>query len=133
MTHEEIFWGSVDLLNQGRFDEAAALLADDVVWYPRLAAVDAGALRGRSVIAQTWREQVEAFGGVGSLVWEVLTVEALGAGTLLAEVRMSGKGAASGVAVEDRFAMLVVFRNGKAVRVDSYDDRAAALADLGEA
>lgn len=132
MTHAEKLRAGIALLNEARFDEAAQLLADDVVWYPRLAAVDTGALRGRTAVAHAWREQFEMFGGAHSMVWELVSAEPLGGGTLLAEIRITGRGSASGARVEDRFAVLVVFRHGQVARVDTYDGRQEALDALAD-
>ena len=112
--------------NRGELDEAARYMDDDVQWGPRLAAVDAPMLVGKEQVVRIWREQIEALG----VKFEVLSTELLGPGLLLTELRASGTGTVSGIAVEDRYWAVWVFRGGKAVRIDQYDTREQALADL---
>jgi ketosteroid isomerase-like protein len=120
-----------ELFNRGEFDQAVELLAEDVCWRARLGAVEGhGALTGRTEVAKAWREQSDALGGVGVFRLELLEIEQLGGGVILVRQRLSGRGAISGADVSDDFVTVWTFRGGQPIRVDSYDDRAAALADL---
>jgi ketosteroid isomerase-like protein len=121
------------LFNEGRFDESAALMAEDIRWYPRVGLVETPVLEGRKRVVEIWQEQSRMFGGPGKFAMEALTIEELGGGVVLAEIRASGEGSASGISVNQEFVMVTTFRNRVPVRVDSYATRDEALAalDLG--
>ena len=122
----------IELFNAGDFAAGAQLLSEDIRWYPRSTAAWGGEpLVGRAAIARLFTEQAEALGGPGNYRIEILRIDDLGGGTLLLDQRMIGRGSASGVEVTDHFITVWTFRRGACVRVDAYEDYAAAAADLG--
>ena len=128
-------WGQrlrdgIDAANHGDFDAASESMDENIHWSPRLGAVDTPMLHGKPDVVRLWREQSAALGGVGTFRFEVISTEELGPGTLLSELRASGVGTASGVAVEDHYWAVWSHRGGKVVRVDQYDTREDALRDL---
>ena len=130
MSAIETMQRALALFNEGRFHESAAILAEDVRWYPRVGLVEAPVLAGREQIVEIWEEQSRMFGGPGKFTMEALAYEDLGGGTVLTPIRARGVGSASGIAVDQEFVMVTTFRNGAPVRVDSYATRQEALAAL---
>ena len=117
--------------NRGDWDAALAVLAEDVVWVPFLAAVEnEGSLYGHAAIRQTWEAQREVFGGDAFGV-EASGIRDLGGGTVLTPVRISGRGATSGAEIAAEYALLWTLRGGLVVRVDSYANEADALQAVG--
>ena len=57
----------------------------------------------------------------------------LGAGTVLAHMRVTGQGHTSGVPIELDYVQLWTIRDGLVARVDKYENVAGALADCGVA
>ena len=130
MTHDEILRQGMKLVNEGRYAEAADMLAEDVRWYPRIAVVDAAVLTGREEVIAAWRAQADAFGGPERIRRDVVAIEDRGGGVLLVEATITAKGGTSGAEVRDDFAMLATIRGEQIVRIDTYDDRDAALRDI---
>ncbi len=121
----------ITAFNRKDFDAAAEGLADDVVWTTFLAATEGtGSLHGPGAVRRSWREQAEAFAGQSFQV-EALEFVELGPGTLLVPLRVSGRGAASGLEVDATYFAVLTFRRGKIVRVDSYADKDEALEAVG--
>jgi ketosteroid isomerase-like protein len=64
--------------------------------------------------------------------YEVAPEEFIDAGDkLVVTVRVSGRGAGSGIRIEDRLLHVWTIRNGKAVRLENYRDRTQALTAAG--
>ena len=130
MNRMEVVEAGIAAFNRGDFDVAHQFMDPLVQWQPRLATVDTPTLSGVDAVVRAWHEQSEMLGGTGTLTVDLLTAEDIGGGAVLAEIRMSGVGSASGIAVADEYAAVFTFRRSKIVRVDHYDSRDDALADL---
>ena len=102
-------------------------LADpDMEWIsdPR---VGGGPVRGRDEVLKFFLERAEMFGEISTEVERVLEAD----DKVLAFIRVSGQGAASGAGFEIRIAHLWTFRNGLIVRGQGYGDREQALEAAG--
>jgi ketosteroid isomerase-like protein len=122
----------IDAFNRGDWDAALEEFADDAVWVAIFAPVTGErSLYGRDAIKQSWEAAAEVFGGGGTYRAEPLEFRDLGAGTVLVSLRLIGRGTASDVEIDTRFAQLWTLRQGKPVRVDSYADVAEALDAAG--
>jgi ketosteroid isomerase-like protein len=89
------------------------------------ATLDEGVIKGREAIGAYLTSVVEE-------LWESFGVEATnyestGQRHVVVDVRLSGRGRASGAAVEQRFAEALEVRGGRIVRWGVYPDRAEAL------
>jgi ketosteroid isomerase-like protein len=114
------------LLADGRLDVEAflSLLSDEVVWdLSRSPFVR----RGIEGVRDWFCGLDDAFGDVR---YEVEGVREAG-GQLGMLLRVHGRGPSSQIAVEYRFVPVMTFRNGKIVRMDRYDDWAAATRAMG--
>ena len=117
---------AVEAFNRGDFSIAAEQMDEHIQWVTRLEAVDTPILFGREAVLDIWGEQIAALG----VRYEVVGGESLGPGTFLSEMKLTGTGVASGITVEDSYWAVWTFRGDKVVRLDQYDTREAALADL---
>ncbi|CAN5141655.1 hypothetical protein BH24ACT23_BH24ACT23_01240 [soil metagenome] len=129
--HVDLLKRGMEAFNRRDWDAALKLVAEDAVWTTYFGTVEGERSRfGRAAIRRAWEAAAEVFGG------DVYRIEPrefrdLGGGTILARVRLSGRGTASGVEVETEYAQLWTLRWGLAVRVDSYADVAEALEAAG--
>jgi|SRR5215211_7182659 len=104
-------------------------LDPEIEWRPRLgtAGVRATLYRGHEGVLAYKREVEEA---LGAIQVDVLSIEDLG-DHVLAHIRASGQGSASGVQVEAEGFHLWAIHAGRAVRFTTYDRRDEALEAAG--
>jgi len=116
-----------DALNRGDVSIVLELLDADITWHEPAPSPEAGAHRGRDSFERFLRGWLESFEG-----FRVEPEQVLERGDqLVAVVRQSGTGRASGLQVETRLAHVWTVANGKAVRWEAVPDAEAALADGG--
>ena len=131
--HIELVRKGIEAFNRGDWDATLALCAEDIVWIPLIQAVDGQrALIGREDVRAAWVAQRETLGGEAFGV-EPKEIRDLGAGSVLAHMRVTGQGTTSGVPIDLDYVQLWTIRNGLVARVDKYDSVADALADCGRA
>jgi ketosteroid isomerase-like protein len=117
-----------DVFNEHSFVENADLLDPDIVWdMSRVQVPDGAAWTGRLGLLEfldAWRE---------SFASEHIDAEEIvdGGGQVLVTVRHSGRGKASGIEVDQRYAMVWTLRDGRAVRMEMYLTRDEALDAMG--
>ena len=119
-----------DALNRGDLSEVMDVIADDIAWDPGELAPDGmQGSRGRAGFEEFVRGWMEAF--------EDFRVEPYGIEErgphLIAQVRQSGRGRASGAPIEIEIVHVWTVDDGQAVRLQSFRDRRAALDALGGA
>jgi ketosteroid isomerase-like protein len=115
--------------NRDDMESALRGLDPEVEWLPRLGAagVRATLYRGHEGVLAYKREVEEA---LGAIQVEVLSIEDLG-DHVLAHIRASGQGSASGVQVEAEGFHVWTMHAGRAVRFTTYDRRDEALEAAG--
>jgi uncharacterized protein len=114
-----------EALNRGDVSVVLELLDPEIEWYEPAPSPDAGSHRGRDSFEQFFRGWIESFDG-----FRVEPEEVVERGDqLIAVVRQSGRGRASGVEVEARLAHVWTVEAGKAVRWEAVADADHALAD----
>ena len=129
--HIDLIKKGAAAFSRGDWDAALELCGEDIVWVAKLATVDGtNQLYGREAVKKAWEGQRELLGGEAFGV-EVLDFRDLGAGTVLIRLRISGRGAASGVPIEVNYVQLWTLRSGLAVRVDNYESEDEALEAAG--
>jgi uncharacterized protein len=84
---------------------------------------DAAVHRGREAVRRDWEQMFELFDAFTIEIEEIFEM----GDQLLLFLRYSGRGRESGVEVDARMAHVWTVRDGKAVRLRQYLDRAAAL------
>ena len=121
-----------EALNRGDVSEVMALIADDITWDPGALTPDrdAGA-KGPAGFEALIRSWIDAF---DDFHIEPLEVSEHG-DFLIAFVRQSGRGRASGLDIAIEIAHVWQVENGRAIRLESYrnaeDAWAAVQADRG--
>ena len=129
--HIDLIKRGLEAFNRGDWDSAAEHLAESVVWMGYLASVDGSkSLFGREAIKEAWREQSETLGHEAFQA-EAQEFRDLGAGTILASMRLSGRGTGSGLPIEINYVQLWTLRDGLGVRIDSYGTVTEALEAAG--
>ncbi len=114
-----------EALNSGHLSEVHALLHPEIEWQEGGDAPEAGIHHGRDsfeTFLRTWLESFEAF----RIEPEEIVEDD---DRLIAMVRQSGTGRASGIEVEARIAHVWTVKDGLAVRWQSYSNREEALAE----
>lgn len=114
-----------DALNRGDLSVVLALLDPDIEWHEPAPSPDAGAHRGRDSFERFLRGWLETFDR-----FRVEPEQVVERGDdLVAVVRQTGTGRASGLPVETRLAHIWTVANGRAVRWEAVPDVEAALSD----
>lgn len=114
---------SYEALNHGDIDGALAVLAPDVEWHESAALPDAGVFRGRDAVRAFLEQFLESWQELHQEIEEVV-VEGDRAALM---IHLTARGRGSGAQVDARYAHVWTLRDAEGVRVDAYDDRAAAL------
>jgi uncharacterized protein len=89
---------------------------------------DAAVHRGREAVRRDWEQTLELF---DDLKIDIEDVFDSGGEEIVLFVRYSGRGRESGAAVEARTGHVWTFREGRAIRLRQYLDRAQALEAAG--
>jgi ketosteroid isomerase-like protein len=114
-----------EALNRGDLCVVLELLARDIEWHEPAPSPEAGIHRGRDSFERFFRGWIESFDD-----FRVEPEEVVERGErLIAVVRQSGRGRASGVEIEARLAHVWTVDNGRAVRWEAVADADEALRD----
>jgi ketosteroid isomerase-like protein len=114
-----------EALNRGDVSVVLELLDPDIEWHEPSPSPDAGSHRGRDSFERFIRGWIESFDG-----FRIEPEQVVERGDrLIAVVRQSGRGRASGVEVEARLAHVWAVEDGRAVRWEAIPDADQALRD----
>jgi hypothetical protein len=114
-----------EALNRGDLSLVLELLDPDIEWHEPAPSPEAGSHRGRDSFERFFRGWIESFDE-----FRVEPEQVIEHGErLIAVVRQSGKGRASGVEVETRIAHVWTVENGMAIRWKAVADPDEALRD----
>ena len=111
-----------EALNRGDLAVVLGLLDPDIEWHEPAPSPEAGSHRGRDSFERFLRGWVESFDDFRVEPEDVIERR----GRLIAVVRQTGRGRASGVEVEARLAHVWTVKDGRAIRWE-------AVADVDEA
>jgi len=124
-TYVEQLRRGYEALNRGDVSVVLELLDPDIEWHEPAPSPEQGSHCGRDSFEQFFRGWIESFEG-----FRVEPEEVVERGErLIAVVRQSGRGRASGVEVEARLAHVWTVEDGKAVRWEAVADADEALGD----
>ena len=113
-----------EALNRGDVSVVLELLHPDIEWHEPEPSPDAGAHRGRDSFERFFRGWLDSFDEFRVEPEQVVERN----GKLIAVVRQSGRGRASGVQIAARLAHVWTVRDGRAVRWEAVGDPEDALA-----
>jgi ketosteroid isomerase-like protein len=128
--NERKFREGMEAYSRGDYETALIGFHPDIEWIAETDLVpDAAIYRGHEGVRRFWAEWAEVIEG---MTLEIQECTAVDDEWVLAVTRSSGRGAASGVAVESgTFAQLAQFRDGEVVRVRLFGDVRHARAAAG--
>ena len=113
-------------LNRRDIDSTVAVLDQDAKWVEHSDLPEAGSYRGRDTIRAFLESFLESWETFEQQIEDVREAD----GCVLLFIKLTARGAGSGIDVESRYAHLWLMRAGRGVRVDAYYDRESALAAL---
>jgi ketosteroid isomerase-like protein len=117
-----------EAFNRGDLERALELFAPDVVWHTWIVpGPGGGTYQGHEGVRELWSDARNVFGDFRNEPERLIASD----DHVVAYIRVCGRGKGSGAEVEARIAHLLTFRGGTVVRVDSYEDRDAALRAAG--
>ena len=117
-----------DAMNRGDLEATLALTHPEGEFIPRLLGVEGGGtLRGHDGVREWWQSIFSAFPDFNATLLEVRAV----ADATISNVRFRGRGGESGVPFEDTIWQVARWRDGKAIWIKSFRDRAEALEAAG--
>ena len=129
--HIDLIRRGFEAFNRGDWDAALQFVDEDVVWGAYLASMDGErVIFGHESLRRTWQAQREDLGGEDFKI-EARGIRDLGAGSLIVQLRVTGRGSASGVPVELEYVQLWTIRSGRVVRLDNFASEAEALEAAG--
>jgi ketosteroid isomerase-like protein len=118
------------LITQGDQEAAWELVSQDFVWDFSRRLIEPVVMYGRDEV-RAWVEREREMWEGGQQAWQPEELIDVG-DKVLAFVRVSGRGKASGAPVESRTWSLWTLRDGMAVKLEYFgDDRASALEAVG--
>jgi ketosteroid isomerase-like protein len=119
---------SYEAFNRGDLEGALAVFDPEIVWHTYLVpGPGGGTYRGHDGVRELWADARNIFGDFRNEPERLISA----GDRLVVMVRICGWGKESGVAVEAKIAHVHTFRDGKVVRVESYEDRDEALEVVG--
>jgi ketosteroid isomerase-like protein len=123
----ETFRRGTEAYNRGDWEAALATMDPNVEFDLTRAAPDGETYRGYEGVKAFWRMLRDVFGELRIEPEEIID----GGDTLVTRVRLRSTGKASGAMTEDVLYQNVVLREGRAMRLQFFRERAAALEAAG--
>ncbi len=122
-SNSETLQRSYEALNDGDISTVLEVIDPDIVWQEADHSPDAGSHRGRESFEAFFRSWLASFDN-----FRIEPLEVIERGeVLIAVVRQSGKGQASGIEVSVEIAHVWTIRDGRAVRWQTFASREDAL------
>ena len=115
-------------LNEGDVDRALVDIDPEIEWKTYLVpGPGGGTYHGHDGVRELWRDVRTVFGDYRNDPEEVFEAGA----KVISRVCIRGRGAKSGAEVEARIFHVFTFRDGRILRVESFEDREEALRAAG--
>jgi ketosteroid isomerase-like protein len=114
--------------NRGDIEGSLTVLHPEIEWHTYIVpGPGGGTYRGHDGVRELWADARRIFGEFKNVPEELFEAGE----RVVAFVRVEGVGRESGVPVQARIAHLYTFRDGKIIRVESFEDRDEALRVAG--
>ena len=124
MTNKEIVTRGYETFNAGDIEASLAWFDPDIEWHTYIVPGPGGGVyHGHDGVRELWTEAKRVFGGFKNIPERMFDA----GDRVVAFIRIEGVGAKSGVAVQARIAHVHTIRDGKVIRVESFEDRDEAL------
>jgi ketosteroid isomerase-like protein len=113
---------ALEAIPSGQLEPLLGVADPDIEWRPLLVNVEGSEYRGHEGIRQWFRDFTEIFDDVGAEVSEIEALDdcVIATGTIHARARVSG------APVDQPATWLATMRDGKAIRLEVFSDRASA-------
>jgi hypothetical protein len=117
-----------ELFNHGDVEGSLDMLHPEIEWHTYIVpGPGGGTYHGHDGVRELWSDAKRVFGGFKNIPEQILETR----DQVVAFVRVEGVGTQSGVPVEARIAHLYSFRDGKVIRIESFENRDEALRAAG--
>ena len=127
-SHTDLVRAGFEAFNRGDIEGALAGLHPEIEWHTYIVpGPGGGTYHGHDGVRELWSDARRVFGDFRNIPEELFESD----DRVVAFVRVEGVGRESGAAVEARIAHLYDFRDGRVSRVESFQDRDAALRAAG--
>ena len=128
MSHVDQVVSGYEAFNCGDIERSLDGLHPEIEWHTYIVPGPGGGVyHGHDGVRELWADAKKVFGGFKNIPERVFEV----GDKVVAFVRIEGVGTQSGIPVEARIAHLYSFRDGKVIRVESFEDRDEALRAAG--
>ena len=125
----EIVQRSYEAFNRGDIERSLEAIDPAVEWHTYIVPGPGGGVyHGHDGVRELWSDARNIFGSFRNEPERIIDVPP---DRVVVFIRVCGTGKESGIPVEARIAHLFTLRDGKAVRVRSYEDRDEALRAAG--
>jgi len=117
-----------ELFNHGDVEGSLDMLHPEIEWHTYIVpGPGGGTYHGHDGVRELWSDAKRVFGGFKNIPEQIRETR----DQIVAFVRVEGVGTQSGVPVEARIAHLYSFRDGKVIRIESFENRDEALRAAG--
>ena len=128
MTHKETVLYGYESFNAGDIEASLTSLDPAIEWHTYIVpGPGGGTYHGHDGVRELWSDAQRIFGGFKNIPEEMFE----SGDRVVAFIRVEGVGVKSGIAVQARIAHVHTFRDGKVIRVESFEDRDEALRAAG--
>jgi ketosteroid isomerase-like protein len=123
----DLVYRAFDAVNRRDIDAFLALMSPEIVFVPRLLAVEGGELRGHEGVREWWDSIFNAFPDFEATVLEIRAVDSFTIGRM----RYRGRGSGSTAPFDETIWLVSSWRDGRSVWAKSFRNRAEALEAAG--
>jgi ketosteroid isomerase-like protein len=123
----DLVYRAFDAINRRDIEAFLALMSPEIVFVPRLLAVEGGELRGHKGVREWWTSILDAFPGFEATVLEARAADSFTVGRMC----YRGRGGGSSAPFEETIWLVSKWQDGKSVWAKSFRDRAEALEAAG--
>jgi ketosteroid isomerase-like protein len=117
-----------EAFNRGDIEASLSMLDPEIEWHTYIVPGPGGGVyHGHDGVRELWSEAQRIFGGFKNVPEQIFEA----GDRVVAFVRVEGVGTKSGAPVAARIAHVQTIRDGKVIRIESFEDRDAALRAAG--
>jgi ketosteroid isomerase-like protein len=128
VSHTEAILYGYEMFNAGDIEASLTILDPEIEWHTYIVpGPGGGTYHGYDGVRELWSDAKRIFGGFKNIPEELFE----SGNRVVAFIRVEGVGAKSGIEVQARIAHVHTIRDGKVIRVESFEDRDEALRAAG--
>lgn len=128
MSQKELLIRGYEAFNAGDIERSLTIFDPEIEWHTYIVpGPGGGTYHGHDGVRELWSDAQRIFGSFKNIAEEMFE----SGDRVVAFIRVEGVGVKSGIAVQARIAHVHTFRDGKVIRVESFEDRDEALRAAG--